>query len=87
VVKGAPNVADAMKFINFAVQPEQQAELPRHIFYGPTNVDALKLIDPAVAKDLPGNPENEKFGAVLNSKWWNENLESVQGRWNTYIMH
>ena len=87
VVKGAPNVAEAMKFINFAVQPEQQAELPRQIFYGPTNVDALKLIDPALAKDLPGNPENEKFGAVLNSKWWNENLESVQTRWNTYIMH
>jgi putative spermidine/putrescine transport system substrate-binding protein len=87
VVKGAPNVAEAMRFIDFAVQPEQQAELPRQIFYGPTNVDALKLIDPALAKDLPGNPENEKFGAVLNSKWWNENLESVQTRWNTYIMH
>ena len=69
-----------MKFINFAVQlHEQQAELPRHIFYGPTNVDALKLIDPAVAKDLPGNPENEKLGAVLNSKWWNENLEVCAG--------
>jgi putative spermidine/putrescine transport system substrate-binding protein len=87
VVKGATHAAEAMKFINFAVQPEQQAELPRHIFYGPTNVDALKLIDPALAKDLPGNPENEKFGGVLNSKWWNENLESVQTRWNTYIMH
>jgi putative spermidine/putrescine transport system substrate-binding protein len=86
VVKGAPNAAEAMKFINFAVQPEQQAELPRHIFYGPTNVDALKLIEPAVAKDLPGNPENEKRGALLNSKWWNENLESVMTRWNTYIM-
>lgn len=86
VVKGAPDAAEAMKFINFAVQPKQQAELPRHIFYGPTNVDALKLIDPAVAKDLPGNPHNEKRGAVLNSKWWNENLESVMSRWNTYVM-
>jgi putative spermidine/putrescine transport system substrate-binding protein len=90
VVKGAPNAAEAMKFINFAVQPKQQADLPRHIFYGPTNVDALKLIDTAalsaVAKDLPGNPENEKFGALLNSKWWNENLESVTARWNTYVM-
>ena len=86
VVKGAPNSAEAMKFINFAAQPEQQAELPRHIFYGPTNVEALKLLDPAVAKDLPGNPANEKSGGVLNSKWWNENLESVAARWNTYIM-
>lgn len=87
VVKGAPNAAEAMKFINFAVQPEQQAELPRQIFYGPTNADALKLLDVAIAKDLPGNPENEKLGGILNSKWWNENLASVTARWNTYIMH
>ncbi|WP_092130879.1 ABC transporter substrate-binding protein [Polaromonas sp. YR568] len=90
VVKGAPNPAEAMKFINFAVQPKQQADLPRHIFYGPTNVDALKLIDgaalSAVAKDLPGNPANEKLGAILNSKWWNENLEPVAALWNTYVM-
>jgi putative spermidine/putrescine transport system substrate-binding protein len=86
VLKGAPNAAEAMKFINFAVQPEQQAELPRHIFYGPTNIDALKLIDAAVVGNLPGNPANEKLGAVLDSKWWNENLGSVTTRWNTYIM-
>ncbi|KQR77112.1 hypothetical protein ASG35_12680 [Burkholderia sp. Leaf177] len=86
VVKGAPNAAEAMKFINFAVQPKQQAELPRHIFYGPTNIDALKLIDPSVAKDLPGTPENEKRSAILNSKWWNENLDSVTAQWNTYVM-
>ncbi|WP_162733589.1 ABC transporter substrate-binding protein [Sinorhizobium sp. Sb3] len=86
VLKGAPNAAEAMKFINFAIQPEQQAELPKQIFYGPTNIDALKLLDPALAKDLPGNPENEKLGGVLNSKWWNDNLASVSTRWSTYIM-
>ncbi|KQU85468.1 hypothetical protein ASD00_32810 [Ensifer sp. Root31] len=86
VLKGAPNAAEAMKFINFAVQPEQQAELPKQIFYGPTNTDALKLLDPALANDLPGNPENEKLGGVLNSKWWNDNLASVSTRWSTYIM-
>ncbi|WP_210337801.1 ABC transporter substrate-binding protein [Ensifer sp. ENS02] len=86
VLKGAPNAAEAMKFINFAVQPEQQAELPKQIFYGPTNMDALKLLDPALAKGLPGNPENEKLGGVLNSKWWNDNLASVSTRWSTYIM-
>ena len=86
VVKGAPHPVEAMKFINFAVQPQQQAALSRLIPYGPTNGDALKLLDPAIAKDLPGTPENEKFGAVLDSKWWNENLDAVVTRWNTYVM-
>jgi putative spermidine/putrescine transport system substrate-binding protein len=86
VAKGAPHAQEAMKFINFAVQPEQQAELTRQIPYGPTNIDALKLLDPAVAKDLPSYPDNAKLGAVLNSQWWNENRDSVKERWNTFIM-
>jgi len=86
VPKGAPHAKEAMKFINFAVQSAQQAELTRQMPYGPTNVGALKLLDLAVAKDLPSYPENAKLGAVLDPKWWNENRESVKTRWNTYIM-
>ena len=86
VVKGSPNKAEAMKFIDFAVQPGQQAALSRLIPYGPTNAEAQSLLDPALARSLPSNPENAKLGAVLNSKWWNENLESVMARWNTYVM-
>ena len=86
VVKGAPHAAEAMKFINFAVQPEQQAELTRNIPYGPTNVDALKLLDSAVAKDLPSYPDNAKLGAILDPQWWNDNRESVKTRWNTFTM-
>lgn len=86
VLKGAPHAQEAMKFINFAVKAEPQAELTRQISYGPTNVDALKLLDPAVAKDLPSDPGNAELGAVLNSKWWNDNYETVKARWATYIM-
>ena len=86
VLKGAPHAAEAMKFINFAAQADQQAELTRQISYGPTNVEALKLLDPAVAKDLPSYPENAKLGTVLNSKWWNDNYETVKARWATFIM-
>lgn len=90
VVKGAPNPGEAMKFINFAIQAKQQAELPRYALNGPTNLDALKLIDPAalmfVAKDLPGNPANEKLGAIFNAKWWSDNLDGVSKRWGTYTL-
>jgi putative spermidine/putrescine transport system substrate-binding protein len=86
VAKGAPHAAEAMKFINFAVQAEQQAELTRQIPYGPTNVDALALLDPAVAKDLPSYPENAALGAILNSQWWNDNRDTVKPRWDEYIL-
>jgi putative spermidine/putrescine transport system substrate-binding protein len=86
VMKGAAHAAEAMKFINFAVQPEPQAALTRLIPYGPTNVDALKLLDPAVAKELPSYPDNAKLGAVLNSEWWHDNYQSVEERWKTFII-
>lgn len=86
VMKGAPHPEEAMKFINFALQSEQQAELTRNIPYGPTNVDALRLLDPAVAKDLPSNPANAKLGAQMNAQWWHDNLEAVKPRWATFIM-
>jgi putative spermidine/putrescine transport system substrate-binding protein len=86
VVKGATNAAEAMKFINFAVQPEQQAELTRQIPYGPTNIAALELLDPALAKTLPSYPENAALGVVLDSAWWNENLEPVKARWDEYVL-
>jgi len=86
VLKGAPNTAEAMKFINFAVQAEQAAALTRILPYGPTNVEALKLLDPAIASDLPSNPDNAALGAILNSQWWNDNYESVKVRWDEYIL-
>lgn len=87
VIKGARNPKEAMEFINFASQPAQQAELTRQIPYGPTNADALKDLEPAIAKDLPSYPDNAKRGATLDSKWWNENRESVKSRWATYTMN
>ncbi|WP_417280935.1 polyamine ABC transporter substrate-binding protein [Celeribacter sp.] len=86
VVKGAPNASEAMKFINFAVQPEQQAELTRQIPYGPTNIEALDLLEPSLAETLPSYPANAALGAVLDSKWWNENLETVKQRWDEYVL-
>jgi len=86
VVKGAPNVADAMRFINFASKAEQQAKLAELIPYGPTNVKALRLLKPSLAKQLPSHPDNAVLGALIDSKWWNKNLDTVKARWDEYIL-
>jgi putative spermidine/putrescine transport system substrate-binding protein len=86
VLKGAPNAGEAMKFVNFAVQPEQQASFARILPQGPTNVDGFKLLAPAVAETMPSFPANASRGAELSSEWWNKNLKSVEGRWNTFLL-
>ena len=42
MLKNAPNLPDAIKFVNAAVSPELQANLPLYIDYGPGNPAAFK---------------------------------------------
>src|SRR5438477_478943 len=57
VLKGAKHAEDAQRFVDFACQPELQANLARLIPYGPTNRQAFKSIPADVAARLPSSPE------------------------------
>ena len=57
IPKGSPNKADALKFIRFASQPENQAVFSGEIAYGPVNLKAVPKIDAKVASGLPTSPE------------------------------
>ncbi len=84
VPKGTKNAANAMKFINFALQPRQQAELTKYIAYGPTNSDAAPLIDAKARPYLSSNPENAAKGFLLSGDYWGANLDKVTERWNEW---
>ena len=43
VPTGAPNAENAMKFINWALQPKPQAELTKYVAFGPTNRNATPV--------------------------------------------
>ena len=49
VLKGARHAEDAQRFVDFACQPELQANLAKLIPYGPTNRQAFKSIPADVA--------------------------------------
>src|SRR5919197_2479619 len=82
VPKGAPHVENAMKFINFALQPERQAELTKYIAFGPTNRQALPLVDAKLRQLLPS--DNMGKGILLNGDYWGQNLQKVQEQWNEW---
>lgn len=84
VPRGTKNAANAMKFINFALQAENQAALTKYIAYGPTSSDAVPLIDPKVAPYLSSNPENAAKGFLLSGDYWGSNLDKVTERWNEW---
>ncbi|QIZ37180.1 ABC transporter substrate-binding protein [Saccharopolyspora sp. ASAGF58] len=86
VPKGAPNVKDAMNFINYATSPQPQAAMSEAILYGPTNANAFNYLDKQRAARLPGSPENATLGATLDAAWWAQNLSNVKPRWDQWLL-
>lgn len=86
VLKGCKNLANAHKFIDFALQPKVQAELTRYIAYGPTNTKAFQFIKPNDLEKLPGAPGNYNISFDQNSAWWGANLDKVGERWQSWVL-
>jgi len=86
VLKGAKNAENAQRFIDFACQPELQANLARLIPYGPTNRQAFKSIPADIAARLPSSPEHKAHAFMQNGKWWADNRAKVSERWSQWLL-
>jgi putative spermidine/putrescine transport system substrate-binding protein len=72
VLKNAPNLDNALKFVNAAVSPDLQANLPLYIDYGPGNPAAFSTgkISAKRAAELPSSPANAAKQALMSEEWW-----------------
>ena len=88
VPKGAKNKDLAMKAINEFLKPENQAELPFHINYGPVNDKAFDVpnkITAEMAADLPSSPANRAKATVFNPSWYVGKMDMLQERYDFLI--
>ena len=81
ILKGAVNVENARKLMDFALRPESQAAIFSRQIRGPSNRKALELMSPEVLAKVPNSAEHMATGFRRNALWWNENLEKVGQRW------
>ena len=86
ILKGAKNLENAQRFIEFACQPEIQASHAKLIPYGPTNRQAFKSVPADVAARLPSNPEHKAKAFLQNGKWWADNRAMVSERWSQWLL-
>lgn len=75
IPKGAPNKANAMKFLSEISKAPYQAELTKYITYGPTNKKAYEgnAIPAAYAKQLPSHPDNQVKQLPIDQSWYIKN--------------
>ena len=64
ILKDAPNLATAVKFLNEAVDPVHQANLPLHIDYGPANPKAFDtgVICRSASRNCRARPKTRPSG-------------------------
>lgn len=86
VFKGAKNAENAQRFLDFACQPEIQANFAKAIPYGPTNGAAFKFIPADVAARLPSSPEYKAKAFLHSGKWWADNRGKVSERWSQWLL-
>jgi putative spermidine/putrescine transport system substrate-binding protein len=86
ILRGAPNLANAMKMVEFALQPEQQLKVLDILGYSPTVKSALARISSEQAKDLPGTPETLGSTFFLDGLWWGQNGAQVGRRFEEWLL-
>jgi putative spermidine/putrescine transport system substrate-binding protein len=85
IMKGTPNQAEAMKFLEFVNDPQHQKNLPPLIPYGVTTKAATALIDKSVLPNLATAPQNMASALYINDKFWLENLDKLNQRFNAWV--
>lgn len=70
ILKGAKNIENAQKFIEFASRADSQAAYAKLFVVGPLNRKAFDLIPVDRAKVLPTYPENVAKAIWRDAAWW-----------------
>jgi putative spermidine/putrescine transport system substrate-binding protein len=85
VPKGAKNKENAMKFINFTMQADRQADFAKDFYSGPATPAALSRLSPEVSKRLPTYPDNLKQMGTFGAQWYAENYQNLTRRWEKWL--
>ncbi|WP_244552829.1 ABC transporter substrate-binding protein [Bradyrhizobium sp. Ghvi] len=85
IPRGGPRLDDAYKFIAFASSAQAQADLTHYISYGPTNKDALALVDAPILPDLPTAPEHMANSIETNHAFWAERGDELRQRFTAWL--
>lgn len=85
VLKNSPNKEDAMEFIAFASQPENQSKLPEYIAYGLPQKEAAAKVPADLAADLPTAEANLADSVPLDGAFWVDNIEELTSRFNAWL--
>ena len=85
VPKGAPNKANAMKWINYALGAEPQKNFADKVPYAAVRTDVKPSADKQIDKYAPTLAKQDKYKFVAqDQKWWGDNLDEMVKVWTAW---
>ena len=86
VPRGAPPAEKeaAMLLLHDWTDPKLQAEYAKRVFYPGSSPDLFKYLPDDLKGKLPTSPGNKERQLLTNAKWWFDNAEKVQTRWQEW---
>lgn len=91
IVRGTPRLAQAFRFVRLASSAEAIATLSRHTAYSPSRRSALPLVTTHVESGvelgphLPATPGNMEYALRSDWRWWSDNLEEMNRRFEEWL--
>ena len=91
IMRDAPNLKAARRFIAFASRPSSMAGITNHISYGPTRHSAQSLVTHHVetgefmATHLPTYAENLKRALQNDWQWWSDNRDDMNMQFAAWL--
>ncbi|MER8798526.1 ABC transporter substrate-binding protein [Mesorhizobium sp. M0984] len=93
IPKGSPNARNAQKFIELASRADRQAAFAQLFPFGPSNLNAFKLMPEEVGRKLPSHPDRMATSFPRNANWYAEvgpdgisNVERLVQRWQEWTL-
>lgn len=83
VLRGSKRRESAMKFIQFILSPEKQAQFASELGHLPSKKSAMSLLSPVAAQSLPDL--NDKNNVVISDDWWAKNFIALDRRYKEWL--
>ncbi len=91
IPKGAPHLADAMKYMAFATDTKQLAALSTELPFGPARRSSVALVHyykdgkTDIRPYMPTNPDNLKNSVAVSSEFWADHDAELTERFNAWL--
>ena len=87
IMKGSPNLADALKLLAFAGDPARQAGFASAVPYGPTAKGATDQMATNALAVSPTAPANLQNALQVDEQFWRDNGDKLNQRFDAWLAH